>query len=203
MNKILELTMRNIFVVPVLLCAGLAVCPAVFAHNAALTGTGTVAAAFLHPFTGLDHLAAMLVVGVWAARVAGMALALPLAFVLALAVGALLGVAMPGWTGAERGIALSLIALGLVVALALELPRALVLGLCSACAVVHGHAHGRELLLGAPDGVRVVLAFVLASAFLHALGYAAARAAGGVPAQALRVAAAVLAGGGAWLLATT
>lgn len=127
-------------------------------------------AGFAHPFLGLDHLLAMVAVGLWAGRLGGAARwQLPLAFVTAMAVGAGLGLAGLRLPGLETGIAASVLALGLLTALALRLRLALRPLLVAGFALLHGLAHGAELPAGA-GALAYVLAFLAATALLHGLG---------------------------------
>jgi urease accessory protein len=98
------------------------------------------AAGLAHPFTGLDHLLAMLGMGIWS-RKQGQALAIPVTFVLMMAVGALaqFGVAAP-----ESWIAASVVLTGLLL-VSKRLPPAAALMVAGAFALMHGQAHGREL----------------------------------------------------------
>jgi urease accessory protein len=144
-----------------------------FAHGG---HTGSFAMAFAHPFGGLDHLLAMLIVGVWSARVAAAsgrrALALPLAFVAAAAAGVLAGQAGLHWAITEQAVAASLIVIGLTLAFALRLPASVAAGICTLSGFVHGMAHGAELSgasLSAAAGLGA------ATALLHALGFGAMR----------------------------
>lgn len=138
----------------------------------------TFAAGLSHPFSGADHLLAMALVGVWAAAFGGArAWAWPASFVAALSVGALLGHAGVAAPGLETMIALSVSALGLLVAS--RAPASLALGIAALAplGLLHGIAHGAE----APDGAFAlyVAGFVAASAALHACGLAAGRLAAG------------------------
>jgi urease accessory protein len=129
------------------------------------------AAGFVHPFTGLDHLLAMLAVGLWAAQLGGRwTWAVPLAFVGSMALGGALGFTGLELPLVEPMIAASVLVLGLVVALRVRL-RWSALALVGAFAVFHGIAHAAEM----PREVsRLVYAcgFVLATALLHAAGVA-------------------------------
>lgn len=139
-----------------------------FAHSGDHTLAGFTAG-FAHPFSGLDHLLAMLAVGLWAARQGGHARwALPAAFLAA----ALAGV---GWAAAggvlpalETGLALSVLLLGLLVA---TRGTGLAAGVAVAAgfAVFHGYTHGIELA-AAPSMLSALVGFVLASASLHLAG---------------------------------
>jgi urease accessory protein len=141
----------------------------------ALAHVGTVnhggfAHGFMHPLVGLDHILAMVAVGMLAARLGGRAMWLvPAAFIAMMMLGGLLGFAGVPLAFVEQGIWLSVIVLGVLVALGLNMPTALAMGIVGVFAVFHGHAHGTEL----PDGsapAAYVAGFVLATAVLHAAG---------------------------------
>src|SRR5262245_12129267 len=128
---------------------------------------------FLHPVSGLDHVLAMVAVGLLAAQLGGRALWLvPGAFVAVMAAAAAFGVAGVTPPRAELGIAASVLVLGAVVALRIGMP-AWVAGLTVAIfAVFHGVAHGAEMpstMLGLAYGA----GFVAATALLHAIGIGA------------------------------
>ena len=125
----------------------------------------------LHPFTGLDHLAAMLAVGVWSALSARRLWAAPLAFTAMLLAGALLGLAGIAPPAVEPMIAASVLVLGLLVALRARLPAVLAAALVGLFAVFHGVAHGTELA-GAASIWAPLLGMLLATAALHAAGLA-------------------------------
>jgi urease accessory protein len=101
--------------------------------------------AFIHPFTGTDHLAAMLAVGAFSSLTAHPAGRLPAVFAAALIAGALAG--MGGvWTMAvEPMIATSVLLFGLLIALQKQIPWAVATALSAVFAVFHGLAHGHEL----------------------------------------------------------
>jgi urease accessory protein len=126
-----------------------------------------------HPFLGLDHVLAMVAVGLWAAQLGGRALwAVPAAFVAAVAVGGALGIVGVALPSVELGIALSLVGLGLMVALRVRPGLALSMALVTLFALFHGHAHGTELPAAAP-ALGYGAGFVLATALLHLAGIAA------------------------------
>lgn len=107
-----------------------------------------------HPLFGLDHLLAMLAVGLWAAQQQGAARwALPLTFVATMLFGGLLGFAGIEMPLMETGIAGSVLALGLLVALAVRPPVAIAAGLTALFAASHGVAHGLELPALSSPGV--------------------------------------------------
>lgn len=127
---------------------------------------------FLHPLTGLDHVLAMVAVGIWAALIGGRALiAWPAAFVVTMAVAALAGMAYGGIPVMETGIALSVVALGLAVALRVRAPLVLGGAVIGLFAIFHGHAHGAELP-AATGALGYIAGFALATALLHAAGLA-------------------------------
>src|SRR5690242_5509352 len=101
---------------------------------------------FIHPLTGLDHILAMVAVGMFAANLGGRALwAVPLTFVGVMAVGGALGVAGVAIPMVEIGIAASVIVLGLAVTLRWKAPVAAEMALVGAFAIFHGHAHGAAM----------------------------------------------------------
>jgi len=131
---------------------------------------GSLAAGFAHPWTGLDHLLALLAVGLWAGLIGGRALwAWPAAFVSAMLAGGVLGIAGAQLPLVEPGMLASLVVLGLLVLTAARLPIALGAALVALFAVLHGHAHGAELPGGA-TATAYAVGFALATALLHAIG---------------------------------
>jgi urease accessory protein len=149
----------------------LAATPA-FAH-VGVGETSGFTAGFDHPLSGLDHVTVMVAVGLWAALKGGRALWVwPATFVGIMLVGGALGMAHVPIPFVEPGILASVVALGLLVALAVDLPvwtGALVIGLF---AIFHGHAHGTEVPETA-SGIEYMAGFALATALLHAIGIAA------------------------------
>ena len=132
--------------------------------------TSGFAHGFVHPLTGLDHLAAMVAVGLWAAQRGGRALwVVPLSFVGVMSVSGVLGALGVAVPFVEPGIVASLIVLGVLVAAAVRLPlvaSSLVVGLF---ALFHGHAHGA----GMPEtvsGLAYGIGFVFATGLLHGCG---------------------------------
>ncbi len=127
---------------------------------------------FLHPLTGLDHMLAMVAVGLWAALIGGRALiAWPVAFVMTMIVAALAGMAYGGISAMEIGIALSVVALGLAVALRVRAPLVLGGAVIGLFAIFHGYAHGAELPT-ATGALGYIAGFALATVLLHAVGLA-------------------------------
>ena len=134
---------------------------------------GGLEAGLIHPLTGWDHLLAMLAVGMLAARMGGRALwALPLAFVSALAMGAVLGVAELTWGPVEAMVALSVIGLGVWLASGHDLPLQLGAAAVALFGLYHGMAHGGEVT-GSPAAF--MAGMVSMSALLHVSGALAVR----------------------------
>jgi urease accessory protein len=125
---------------------------------------------FAHPFGGLDHVLAMITVGLFAYQLGGRALWLvPASFVLAMTAGGALGLAGIPVPFVEVGIAASVLVLGAIVAFGVKAPVAVAMALVAAFAVFHGHAHGAEMPAGGSIAAYAA-GFVLATALLHAAG---------------------------------
>ena len=146
---------------------------AAFAHPGHAETAGLLSG-FLHPVGGIDHILAMVAVGVFAFVLGGRALFLvPLAFVAMMAAGFLLGVSGVNLPFVELGIALSSIVIGAAAAWGKPMPVAAAMSLVGAFAVFHGHAHGSEMPANAA-GVEYALGFLIATALLHLAGIGAA-----------------------------
>ena len=131
---------------------------------------GGLLAGLLHPLLGLDHLVAMVAVGLWGAFLGAPAVwLLPVVFPLVMALGGVLGMAQVPLPAVEVGIAVSGMVLGLMVALAVRAPLWLAALLVGVFAVFHGHAHGAELP-GAAHPLAYSLGFVVSTGALHAAG---------------------------------
>src|SRR5262245_28593736 len=127
-------------------------------------------AGFAHPISGLDHVLAMVAVGLWGAQLGAPALwVLPVAFPLVMAFGGLLGLLGVPLPGIELGIATSAVLLGAAVLFELRPPLVLAALLVGFFAIFHGHAHGSELPAG-QDALLYSVGFVVATGCLHALG---------------------------------
>jgi urease accessory protein len=125
---------------------------------------------FSHPFSGMDHLFAMLAVGLWASQNKRPALwVLPIVFPAMMALGAVFGMAHGSFNGMESGIATTVAILGLFVAFACRLPIVISAALVSVFALLHGYAHGTELPNGM-SSIAYVGGFMLATALLHIAG---------------------------------
>jgi urease accessory protein len=176
--------------------------------GAALAHPGHDAGGFahgvMHPLGGLDHLLAMVAVGLYAALLGGRALWLvPATFVGVMALGGALGAAGYPLPHVETGIALSVIVLGLAVALRANLPTLAAMALAGLFAIFHGHAHGAEMPADAA-AVSYAAGFMLATALLHGAGIAIGLAAGRLAergARAIRLAGGAVALAGVVILA--
>jgi len=148
----------------VMLCA-----PSAFAHPQKGDAVGFLTG-FRHPISGLDHVLAMIAVGLWGAQLGSPAIwLLPVAFPIVMAVGGMLGLMGIPVPGTEYGIALSAILLGAAVLFELRPSLTIAALLVGFFAIFHGHAHGAEL----PPGQSALLysmGFVIATGCLHAVG---------------------------------
>jgi urease accessory protein len=177
---------------------------AAFAHTGVGAANGFTYG-FMHPVGGLDHILAMVAVGLLAARLGGRAFWLvPLSFVTMMILGGVAGASGFGLPLVELGISGSILVLGLVIALGRQLPTALAMALAGFFAIFHGHAHGTEMPVDA-QGVLYGAGFALATVLLHAgglaLGMGADRLAVSWSSRAGRVAGGVMAAAGAGIMA--
>lgn len=140
------------------------------------TGAGATsgfAAGFGHPVGGLDHVLAMVAVGLWAVQTGGRALwAVPAAFVGMMLFGGFLGLSQVNVPFIEAGIVGSVIILGTLIAAGVKLPTAAGMVIVGVFAIFHGHAHGAEMPVSA-GGLAYCAGFALATALLHGAGIAA------------------------------
>jgi urease accessory protein len=133
-----------------------------------------VAAGFLsglgHPIAGLDHVLAMVAVGLWGVQLGAPAVwLLPVAFPMVMAMGGMLGLMGVPLPGVEYGIAASAIVLGTAVLFEIRPPLAVAAIVVGIFAIFHGHAHGTELPAG-ESALLYSMGFVVATGCLHALG---------------------------------
>ncbi|MQW67999.1 protein hupE [Sinorhizobium medicae] len=130
---------------------------------------GSLLAGLSHPFFGADHVLAMVAVGLWAAQIGGRALwSVPAAFVTTMMLGfalALLGAPLPFVEPAILG---SVVALGLIVAMAVRLDVSMAAAVVAVFAIFHGHAHGGEL--GNAGAWSFAAGFLIATVLLHIAG---------------------------------
>ena len=171
-----------------------------FAHGEPGRADGLLAGLH-HPVSGLDHVLAMIAVGLWGAQLGPPAVwLLPVTFPMVMALGGMLGLIGLPLPGVEVGIALSGLLLGLAVLIEWRPPLGAAAVMVGSFAIVHGHAHGSELPAGA-SGLAYSIGFVAATGTLHAVGIglgAIHRWSWGR--AALRVAGAVVAAAGAFFL---
>ncbi|HUW29567.1 MAG TPA: HupE/UreJ family protein [Sulfuriferula sp.] len=169
------------------------------AHLLGMHGAG-LDAGVIHPFTGIDHLLAMLAVGMWAAQQGGRAQwSIPLAFVAMMTLGGILALTGVHLPMVETGIATSVLVLGLLVTFCARLPLAAGATLVGIFALFHGHAHGAELPLAASP-VEYALGFILATAALHGIGIALGNYMKNGSLPLLQLSGAAVAATGVWLM---
>lgn len=142
-----------------------------FAHaHGSINEAGGFVHGLTHPISGLDHVCAMLAVGLWAVQTGGRFVwVMPLTFVGVMALGGtlpMLGISLPF---VEQGIVLSVLLLGVLIAASVRLPLALAGSLVGLFALWHGHAHGAEMP-ALSSGITYALGFMLATSLLHAIG---------------------------------
>jgi urease accessory protein len=141
----------------------------VLAHNPAGVAGG-FASGFMHPLTGIDHILAMVAVGIWGAQLGAPAIwALPVAFPLVMSVGGAMGVRGVPLMGVEIGIAASALLLGLMIFSEARPPLVAAALLVGFFAIFHGYAHGTELPHAA-NPLAYGAGFVIATGMLHVSG---------------------------------
>lgn len=188
-------TQHQLFLGTLLLC----ICGAAAAHPGhAASG---FSAGLMHPFSGLDHLLAMFAVGLWAAQMGGRKIwLLPAAFMSALVAGAVLALYHANLSLIEPGIATSVLALGLLIALSLRLPTALSIAITAAFGTLHGYAHGLEIP-GAAAPMHFAVGFLSATAALHLAGIWMGIATRGRSFQLTQLIGVAIGAAGIWMLA--
>ncbi|MBS1494047.1 MAG: HupE/UreJ family protein [Bacteroidetes bacterium] len=140
-----------------------------FAHPLLGTQSG-FSNGFFHPLSGLDHILAMLAVGIWAAQMGGKAKwIIPLSFVGLMSIGGVLGMNNISLPFAEIGILVSVVVLGVLILAGVRLPILVSSILVGVFALCHGHTHGTELPAAA-SGVMYAAGFVLTTIVLHLSG---------------------------------
>ena len=161
--------MRPTGITAAVLLAGATLATPALAHVQQGQAAGFVAG-LLHPLSGMDHVLAMVAVGLWGAQLGAPAIwLLPVTFPLVMALGGFLGLIGVPLPGVEVGIASSAILLGSMVATQSRPPLWAAAALVGAFAVFHGHAHGTELPPG-QSGLVYSAGFVVATGCLHATG---------------------------------
>lgn len=125
-----------------------------------------------HPISGLDHVLAMVAVGLWGAQLGQPAIwLLPVTFPMVMAFGGFLALIGVPLAGIEVGIAFSAVLLGLMVASEAKPALVVAVLIVAVFAIFHGHAHGAELPPG-QNGLTYSIGFVVATGGLHAIGIA-------------------------------
>ena len=152
-----------------LLAALLVVSGPAAAHTEAGVSGGLLSG-FLHPVTGLDHLVAMIAVGLWGSQLGKPGIwVLPVTFPAIMGIGGVFGVIGVTLPQSELVIALSAVVLGFAVAMALRVPVAAAAIVVGVFAVFHGYVHGQELP-GAANPLAYGVGFIVATSLLHATG---------------------------------
>jgi urease accessory protein len=170
-----------------------------FAHSGTEPHMHGFLAGLAHPLGGLDHMLAMVAVGIWSSLAVGRRVwAIPAVFVAAMLTGA--GVAHVGGAlpAAETTIAISVVALGALILARVNLPLGVGAVLVALFAVFHGYAHGIEAR-GAM--VAYMAGFATTTAALHVAGIVLGRSIAMAP-QASRLLGAGIVASGAYLVAT-
>lgn len=125
---------------------------------------------FSHPFSGIDHIIAMLAVGVWAKQRGGKNLyLLPLTFVVIMALSALLGMTGLSFAYTEAGIMASNAALIALILISTRFSTSISMAIVGFFALFHGISHGAEMPLAA-ESLSYMTGFVIATGFLHGAG---------------------------------
>lgn len=152
------------------LAASAALAPSLAFAHVGVGATHGFVHGFSHPIGGIDHILAMVAVGIFAAISGGRALwAVPLTFMAFMLIGGALGILGFPLPFVEVGIALSIVVLGIAVAVKWNWPVAAAMTLVGLFAIFHGHAHGTEMPVDA-SGVSYALGFVKATGLLHLAG---------------------------------
>jgi urease accessory protein len=153
-----------------LLLAALLLAPSLAHAHVGVGETSGFSHGFGHPVSGLDHICAMVAVGLWATQMGGRSIwAVPLTFVAVIAFGGFLGAMGVSLPFVEKGIVISVLMLGVFIAAAVRLPLVASVIIVGLFAICHGHAHGAEMPETA-SGITYGIGFILATALLHACG---------------------------------
>jgi urease accessory protein len=156
--------------IPATLAAAVVLIPTVALAHAGHGDTSGLVHGFTHPITGIDHVLAMVAVGVLAVQFSGPALWLiPLSFIGVMTVGGALGIAGFPLPFAELGVTLSVVVLGLAIAFPFRSQMLAAMALVGLFALFHGHAHGAEMPAAA-SALYYTAGFIGATALLHTTG---------------------------------
>ncbi len=171
------------------------------AHTGGEGVVGGFISGFMHPLSGVDHLLAMVAVGIWGATLGRpLLVALPIVFPMLMVVGGILGISNVPLPYVEPGIAMSVVVLGLAIAAAWRAPVGVAIAIVAVFGVFHGFAHGKELPESAAPAAYAA-GFVLSTGLLHLAGISIG-ALKVLPrgTQFLRASGAVIAAMGVWIL---
>ena len=150
--------------------AMLAVWPEIAVAHVESGQAGGFLSGLSHPVSGLDHVLAMIAVGLWGAQLGRPALwLLPVAFPIMMAFGGMLGLVGMPLPGVEVGIAVSGVVLGALILGEIKMPILGAVVVVAFFAVFHGHAHGTELQPG-QNAMLYSLGFVIMTGLLHGVG---------------------------------
>lgn len=142
--------------------------------NSAFAHTAGNASGWLHPLSGMDHLLAMISVGAWSSQIGGRAIwIVPSAFVCFMFFGGLIGFEHIELPATEIAVSLSVVLLGLAIALKQILPLLLAAAATALFGIFHGYAHGYEMPL-MQNKLTYTLGFLATTAMLHIIGAVAA-----------------------------
>ncbi|MEO8204748.1 MAG: HupE/UreJ family protein [Chthoniobacterales bacterium] len=162
--------MKRLSISPLAIAALCLLLPSLAHAHVGVGSTHGFSQGFSHPLMGLDHICAMIAVGLWAAQMGGRAIwMVPLTFVGVMALGGLLGMGGISVPYVEQGIVISVLMLGVFIAASARLPLMASVILVGLFAICHGHAHGAEMPETA-SGILYGLGFILATALLHTCG---------------------------------
>lgn len=149
--------------------------PSIAMAHVGIGGASGLLSGLAHPVSGLDHLCAMIGVGLWAAQRGGKAIwLLPLAFAVVMAAGGVLGAMATAIPFASGGIVASVLILGVLIAASVRMPLLLSTLIVGAFALFHGHAHGAEMPLTA-SGLMYGAGFMVTTGCLLAIGVSMGR----------------------------
>ena len=156
--------------ISLLLPMAVLICPAIAWAHVGSGEAGGFLTGLQHPVSGLDHVLAMIAVGLWGAQLGSPALwMLPVAFPMMMAFGGMFGLMGLPLPGVEVGIALSAVVLGFMVLSEVRAQLVIALVVVAFFAIFHGHAHGTELPEG-QCGLLYSMGFVIATGCLHGVG---------------------------------
>ncbi|MCK5360627.1 MAG: HupE/UreJ family protein [Gammaproteobacteria bacterium] len=185
--------MKGLAVVTLLMAAPLAEAHTGLSQNSFFSGLS-------HPLLGLDHLLAMLAVGLWAGKMGGRARwGLPLMFIFTLSLSAMAAQNFASLQLVDHGIAVSLLLLGLLLVFTIKLPVLLGLLAVSFFAVFHGVAHGTEWPVAASPFL-YVSGFIATTVLIMGIGVTAGAAREEKIQFFIRVTGMLIASMGSWMI---